>query len=105
MPEISRIEIDYQTKKSVHINLTKSTHSGLRVMLLKRGVSMQEVFNRVASMLCDGNPHMMKIIDDIETEKKEKHIKQVTRSDSETIFELIENSNPFGETERQPKNE
>ena len=66
---------------------------------------MQEVFNRVASMMCEGNPYMMKIIDDIQTEKKEKHIKQVTRSDSETIFELIENSNPFDETERQPKNE
>lgn len=66
---------------------------------------MQEVFNRVASMMCEENPHMLKIIDDIQAEKKEKHIKQVTRSDSETIFELIENVNPFDETERHPKNE
>lgn len=74
-------------------------------MLLKRGVSMQEVFNRVASMMCEENPYMMKIIDDIQIEKKEKHIKQVTKSDSDTLFELIENTNPFSNIESFSKNE
>lgn len=74
-------------------------------MLLKRGVSMQEVFNRVASMICDQDPHLVKIIDDIQFEKKEKHIKQVTRSDSQTIFDLIENVSPFDEPERSEKDE
>lgn len=104
-PDIIQREIDYQTKKSVHINLTKSTHSDLRIILLKKGVSMQEMFNRIASMVCDQNPYMTKIIDDIQTEKREKQIKQVTRADSESIFELIETVNPFEIVEDTSDNE
>ena len=37
--------IDFETKKSVHINLTKSVHAELRSMLVKKGLSMQEVFD------------------------------------------------------------
>ena len=87
--------IDYQTRKSVHINLTKSTHAGLRIVLFKKGLSMQEVFNRFASLVCEGHPALMKIIDSIEVEKRDRQIKQVTRSDAESIFDLIESANPF----------
>lgn len=92
--------IDYQTKKSVHINLTKSTHSGLRISLIKRGLSMQEVFNRLASMICEQHPSMIRVLDSIEIEKREGQIKQVTRSDAESIFDLIETSNPFAEDKK-----
>jgi hypothetical protein len=40
---------------------------------------------------------MIKVLDNIETEKREGQIKQVTRSDAESIFDLIETSNPFEE--------
>ena len=68
--------IDYQTKKSVHINLTKSTHGDLRIALFKRGLSMQEVFNHLASMVVEGHPALIKIIDNLEVMKREKQIKQ-----------------------------
>tara|TARA_X000000950_G_C13689034_1_gene567206 strand:+ start:235 stop:519 length:285 start_codon:yes stop_codon:yes gene_type:complete len=87
--------IDFETKKSVHINLTKSTHSGLRIELFERGLSMQEVFNALASAICEGDPNLHRMLDDIEVKKKEKSIKQVTNSDAESIFNVIEDQSPL----------
>ncbi len=87
--------IDYQTKKSVHINLTKSTHSELRIILLQMGLSMQEVFDTIASMICEKDDYMMKTLSEIERLKREKQIKKVSKTDAESIFDLIESDNPF----------
>lgn len=87
--------IDYQTKKSVHINLTKSTHADLRVILLRKGLSMQEVFDTIASMICEEDPYLMKTLNTIEVQKREKQIKKVSKSDAASIFDLIESDNPF----------
>jgi hypothetical protein len=65
---------------------------------------MQEVFNRLASLICEQNPHLSRLLDGIELEKKERQIKQVTRTDAESIFELIETANPF-ETEEDIEEE
>lgn len=66
---------------------------------------MQEMFNRLASLVCEQNPYMTKIIDDIQAEKRDKQIKQVTRADSESIFDLIETVNPFETVEDSAKDE
>ena len=87
--------IDFETKKSVHINLTKSTHSGLRIELFERGLSMQEVFNALASAICEGDQYIHNMLDEIQTKKKEKTIKQVTNSDAESIFYVIEDQSPL----------
>ena len=87
--------IDFETKKSVHINLTKSTHSGLRIELFERGLSMQEVFNALASAICEGDQYIHSMLDEIQTKKKEKTIKQVTNSDAESIFNVIEDQSPL----------
>mgnify|MGYP000441532159 FL=1 len=87
--------IDFETKKSVHINLTKSTHAGLRIELFERGLSMQEVFNSLASGICEGNTYLHKLLDEIQTSKREKVIKQVTNSDAESIFNVIEGQSPL----------
>ena len=49
---------DFVTKKSIHINLTKSTHTMLRMELLKRGLSMQETFDHIASLICEKDPEI-----------------------------------------------
>ena len=86
---------DFETKKSVHINLTKSTHTELRMLLLRRGLSMQEVFDSLASRISDRDTHLIDILDDIEKGKRERQIKKVSKSDSESIFRVIESENPF----------
>ena len=42
---------DFETKKSVHINLSKATHAGFRTTLFEDSLSMQEVFERFAYRL------------------------------------------------------
>jgi hypothetical protein len=89
--EISRRLIDYETRKSLHITLVKSTHAAFRMALFKRGLSMQEVFNHLAALIVEEHPALVQIMDNIEAEKRDKQIKQVTVFDSESIFDLIEN--------------
>jgi len=71
--------------------MVKSTHAEFRVALVKRGLSMQEVINHLASLIAEGHEALMEILDDIEVRKRDRHLKQVTAVDSETIFGLIEN--------------
>ena len=86
---------DFETKKSVHINLTKSTHSDLRIVLFKRGLSMQEVFDTLAAQICENNPDLIRILDQIEDAKRARQIKRVSQADSDSIFRVIEEGNPF----------
>ena len=74
----------------MHITMVKSTHGAFRVALLKRNLSMQEVLNHLASLVVEESPVLMKILDEIEIQKRDRHIKQVTVTDAESIFELIE---------------
>ncbi len=56
---------------------------------------MQEVFNALASAICEGDPDLHRMLDEIEVKKKEKSIKQVTNSDAESIFNVIEDQSPL----------
>jgi len=87
--------IDFATKQSIHINLTKSTHSGLRIELFERGLSMQEVFNSLASLICEGDTYLHSHLDEMQKQKREKTIKQVSKTDSESIFDVIEDQSPL----------
>lgn len=59
------------------------------------GLSMQEVFDTIASMICEKDDYMMKTLSEIERLKREKQIKKVSKTDAESIFDLIESDNPF----------
>lgn len=83
---------DFVTKKSIHINLTKSTHSMLRMELLRRGLSMQETFDHIASLICENDPDMVDKLDELEILKRNKQLSQVKASDADTLYDLINHS-------------
>ena len=88
----------FQTHKSVHVKLTTGTHAELRVALFKRSLSMQEVLERLSCEIAAGNPHIGKILDELEYNKKHKlDTKKIVESDAESVFEAIASENPFGE--------
>lgn len=91
--------IDYQTRRSIHIRLVKSTHGGFKAELARRDLSMQEVVNKLASLICEKDQYMMEILDTIEMEKREKAIKKVLASDAKSMYEIIEADNPFDNKE------
>jgi len=88
----------FQTRKSVHVNLTTGTHAELRVSLFKRNLSMQEVFEHLACSIVDGDSYLNNLLDTLEYNKKYRvNTKQIVDSDSETIFEEIKANNTLGE--------
>ena len=88
----------FQTRKSVHVNLTTGTHAEFRVCLFKRSLSMQEVFEHLACSIVSGDSYLNNLLDNLEYNKKYRvDTKQIISSDSETIFEEIKANNTFGE--------
>ena len=80
---------DFETKKSVHINLTKSTHASLRVELIRRGLSMQETFDHLASLICENDPSLIEKLDEIEMLKRNKQLRHVKNSDADSVYRMI----------------
>ena len=86
-------------RKSVHINLTKSTHSEFRVLLFKKGLSMQEVFEELAVKIVEGDDHLSNILNEIEYNKKVGNAtRKISATDTDSIFEAIEEENPLGDS-------
>ena len=64
--------IDFETKTSVHITLTRSMHSELRKLLFDYGLSMQQVFREFTRLLVEGDDRMSSMVDRLVREKREK---------------------------------
>ena len=87
--------IDFETKTSVHITLTRSMHSELRKALFDHGLSMQEVFREFTQLLVNGDERMNSMMNRLVREKREKITTKVAASDAESIFRAIESGNPL----------
>jgi len=86
----------FQLKKSIHINLNKDTHAEFRMALFKRGLSMQEVFEFLAVKIVDADDTLIKFLDEIEYNKKNRAFaKQINSTDADSIFDVIEQQNPL----------
>lgn len=94
MKEITDRIIDFETKKSVHINLTRAAHSGFRKILLDYSLSMQEVFERFATLVSENDPVASKIILETYQAKRDKMLK-VTEREAENLYDAISEVDPF----------
>lgn len=82
--------IDFETRTSVHINLTRAGHAELRMMLFKKSLSMQRVFRELTDLIVAEDPYMIKLLDRLETEKRDHVAKQFSSPDAESIYRIIE---------------
>ena len=87
--------ISFQTRKSIHVNLTRDAHAGLKIACIKRGLSFQEVFDEISQLIAADNSDMIAILDDLAINKRNKVIRQFSGADSESILDIIKMSNPF----------
>tara|TARA_R100000664_G_C2745913_1_gene133694 strand:- start:1382 stop:1675 length:294 start_codon:yes stop_codon:yes gene_type:complete len=94
---INKSNIDFHTKKSVHFTLSKDTHAELRIRCFKHGLSMQEIFEEIASKIAHQSADMIEILDDLALRKKNKVIKKISESDAESIFSAIEDEIGFSD--------
>jgi hypothetical protein len=87
---------DHVRKKSVHFNLLTETHAEFRVLSFRKKLSMQDVVEGLVSRLVNGNPTLIKIVDQIAEEKYNTELRKVLGTDAESVFSEIEKNNPLG---------
>lgn len=94
MDNLTKRVVDLETRKSVHVNLTRATHSEFRKVLFDYSLSMQEVFERFSSLVGENDPTAMSIIEDVYKTKREKTLKVTTR-EAENLYDAISEIDPF----------
>ena len=89
--------LNLEIKKSIHFNLMKDTHAKLRIECFKNNISMQEFFEEVSQRVALGESDILDLIHDISLRKRNKVLEKFSDSDSSSIFDAIEDSNPLNE--------
>ena len=56
---------------------------------------MQEVFDKLASEIVENDPRLIEMLDDLVLQKRDNSLKRFSKTDSDSIFDVIESSNPF----------
>ena len=87
--------VDFETRKSLHINLTRETHAALRMTCFQNKLSMQEVIEELAIRVIEEEPYMLNVLHSLANKKRKDAISKMAKSDAESIFKAIEDSNPF----------
>ena len=87
--------VDFETRTSVHITLTRGTHAELRKILIDHKLSMQEVFREFTRSIVERDDYATSILQRLEKEKRDKIVKKMVATDAESIFRAIENENPL----------
>lgn len=77
----------------MHFNISKDAHAAFRIECFKRSLSMQEVFEEFVQRILAETPYMIRMLDQISDDKKNKVEKKFSKQDVESIFDLIENNN------------
>jgi len=81
---------DVLVKKSVHFSLTKDAHVALKMACAARGLSMQEVIESFAKRIEIEDNKILKFLDDVVEQKKQQTNKSFSKTDVESIFNMIE---------------
>lgn len=95
----------FQDRKSVHIKLTKESHAALREKLFKHGLTMQDVFEELTTVILSDSSRADKIIQGIIKKKIRAQIEGVKKSgrktmdqfDADTLYNLIEEGQELDE--------
>lgn len=77
----------------MHFNISKDAHAAFRIACFQRQLSMQEVFEDFVQHILAESPQVMKMLDQLSDDKKNKVEKKFSKQDVESIFDLIENNN------------
>jgi len=87
--------IDFETKKTIHFNITRETHSKIRIMCFKNRLSLQEVYEEISQRIASESPEMISFLEDLSQKKRDKIVKKLSETDAESLFNIIEKENPL----------
>jgi len=83
---------DLDHRKSIHVKLLTETHAAFRIELIKKKLSMQEVFEDFAQRVVRGDGFAHRVLDTVAKRKRERHIEKLSDTDAESIFDAIEDN-------------
>lgn len=72
----------FATRKCIHVKIRTENMEPFRLELLKRRLSMQEVFDEVAGMIAREEPALLKILDKIVYNKAKEKMERLLKSDA-----------------------
>lgn len=81
--------VDFQTRKSIHINLTRATHSEYRKTLFDYSLSMQEVFELFARLAAEGDKRAVSIVREAYENKRTKTIAAFNDVEKRNLYDAI----------------
>jgi hypothetical protein len=82
-------------KKSIHIAFLKETHAGFKIKSFEYGLSMTEMIEEFARQVIQKDPHLDKILKNLVEAKKNREIRKFSKTDADSIFNLIDEESPF----------
>jgi len=94
MDELTKKIISLETRKSVHVSLTRATHSEFRKVLFDYSLSMQEVFEKFSSLVGENDSVAMSIITTTYKDKRDRVLK-VTHQEAKNLYDAISEVDPF----------
>ena len=89
--------VDFETKKSVHVSMTKSAHSQFRKCLFDHNLSMQEVLELFAQLAGENDDRAIDIIRQAKDMKRQKTMKKLTDNETESLYDAISQIDPFSQ--------
>jgi len=87
---------DFETKKTIHFNITREAHSKVRISCFKHRLSMQEVYEELSQRIAAESPEMVSLIEDLAQKKRDRIIEKLSETDAESLYNIIEKENPLG---------
>ena len=86
-------------RKGMHVKLLPDTQAALKILCLKRGVSVQEFFEEMAQRAVSDDPSITSVLDELVHVKKKRYYRQLSASDAESVFDAIQYESPFSKND------
>jgi len=81
--------VNFQTRKSVHVNLARATHSEFRKTLFDYSLSMQETFELFARLAAEGDKRAVSILQEAYDNKRSKSVASFNDVEKRNLYDAI----------------
>ncbi len=70
--------------------MLKPSHLELKIICMRRNLTIQEIFEEFVSRIIAGTPDMIDLLNDLETKKRAKQAQKLTTIDAEALYDIIQ---------------
>ena len=88
--------VDFETKRSIHINMTRVSHSSFKKVLIDYSLSMQEVLEHFAYLVGHGDNSATQVVLSAFNNKSNKEVQKLNEKETENMYDAISTQDPFG---------